>query len=85
MKTVTLPKAVPIGKEPVEDTTILINGALPIRDIPDLKEVEVYYDNQARILIDALLGVLPQGIIEPLTIKLLEQRVSMYTGRMRKE
>ena len=49
---------------------------------PSLKEVKKIFDMEATKLFYALVESLPQGVIEPLVIKLLQHRVSLYHGTM---
>jgi len=83
MKEVSLYKFSPLGNHVAEDTVIRIDLDLPeFSGHMNLKEIEGFYQNQAEMLADALLNVLPQGTIEPLTIRLLNRRVSLYRGKM---
>lgn len=50
------------------------------RNFKDLKEVQKFFDMEATKLFHALVDSLPQGVIEPLVIKLLQHRVSLYHG-----
>lgn len=86
MKKIILPKADPIvSGEDVESFTIEISAK--IKQISalkiDLKELEEYYDSKADILVDALSSSLPQGIMEPLIVKLMQRRISLYCGLMK--
>jgi len=45
-----------------------------------LKEVKKIFDMEATKLFYALIESLPQGVIEPLIIKLLQHKVSLYHG-----
>jgi len=83
MKEISMYKFSPLHNHVAEDTVIRIDQELP--EFPghmDLEDTKWFYENQAQILADALLGALPQGIIEPLTIAILKHRVSLYRGKM---
>lgn len=80
MKTIRLPKAGSIGDIHPKKVKIVIDDDIP--ELKTLEEMQNYYDNQARILAEALTKALPQGIIEPLMIRLMEKRVSLYVGVM---
>jgi len=86
MKKIILPRANPIfsGKDEIEPITIEISGEIkPILDNEcSLASVSDYYDEQASILANALNSTLPQGIMEPLIIKLMQKRISLYCGLM---
>jgi len=49
----------------------------------DLKAVQEFFEQEAEKLFQALINALPQGVIEPLTIKFLQHRVSLYHGVMK--
>lgn len=84
MKEIRLYKFSPLGGQVAEDTIIRIDQDLPeVSYHRDLKDTEAFYQVQAKKLADALLGSLPQGIIEPFTIELLKHRVSLYCGKMK--
>ncbi|MBI9093199.1 MAG: hypothetical protein JEZ12_28640 [Desulfobacterium sp.] len=86
MKELILPQADPLTDQskPVESVTISISAKIPhTGEIQSLKECGEYYDQLAQKLADALTGSLPQGIIEPLMVKLMESRVSLYRGTMK--
>ena len=44
---------------------------------------DIFFDNQAEELANALLKSLPQCMIEPLLIKLMQKRISGYLGMMK--
>ena len=75
---ITLSKADPIGKEELPDMFISISADLPKHKT--LEDSENYYDTQAIQLEDALYNVLPQGVFDRLTIKLMERKTSLYRG-----
>lgn len=82
MKTVRLPKFDPLGAQKSDGIIIEITEDLPLPMIDiTLKEIGKYYDEQAEILVEALSN-LPQGILEPLIVKLMQQRISLYCGKM---
>jgi len=88
MKTVKIKAADPLPascRQP-EPCTIIIDGNVSddTKKIKggDLRQVKKYFDQSATILYFALVESLPQGVIEPLTIKLLQHRVSLYHGTM---
>jgi len=74
----------PEGCKQPEPVMIEIFGNISeeTRPIRDFRDVEKYFDEIAQNLFDALIGSLPQGVVEPLTIKLLQRRVSLYHGVM---
>ena len=80
MKTVKMKAANPIGGVYPEHVQIEISGSISddTKPIKDLKYIEKYFDQEAEKLFQALINALPQGVIEPLTIKLLQCRVSLY-------
>lgn len=82
MKEVKLYKFSPLRGQVAEDTVIRIDQVLPDSHDETLKDTERFYQNQAKILADALFNSLPQGIMEPLTIEFLKRRVSLYRGKM---
>jgi hypothetical protein len=86
MKSVKIKAGDSIGGVHPEPVLIEISGnvSMDTKPIKDLKEVEIYFNMEAEKLCSALLSSLPQGIIEPLVIKLLERRVSLYHGVMSK-
>lgn len=82
MKTVTIKAADPLGGKKPEHVIIEISGMVsddtkPIKSLDDVKK---YFDADATKLFYALVDSLPQGVIEPLVIKLLQHRVSLYHG-----
>lgn len=82
MKTVKLPKFDPLGAQKSDGVVIEITEDTPEWNVLNsLKDIEKYYDTQASILVDAL-SHLPQGILEPLIVKLMQQRISLYCGKM---
>lgn len=86
MKKIILPKADAMvsGKDEIESFTIEISAKIkPIIDTEiSLVGVREYYDSKAHILADALTTSLPQGIMEPLIVKLMQKRISLYCGLM---
>jgi len=79
----------PEGCKQPEPVTIEISGTISdltytsnTAEHKSLDEVKVIFNKEAEKLVDALLLALPQGVIEPLIIKLLESRVSLYHGVM---
>ena len=52
-------------------------------DYLSLEECRKIFDDTAQKLADALIESLPQGIIEPLMIELMQKRVSLYHGVMK--
>jgi len=83
MKTLLLAKAESTGDMHPEEVKIIIDSDLPSPgSFADLASIKNYYHDQATALADALLKALPQGIIEPLLIRLMERRVSLYGGVM---
>ena len=76
MKEVNIPIAEATGAEVITPITITIGLKIP--DLKSTEGIHNYYDHQAQRLCDALLSALPQGIIEPLMIKLMQKRVSLY-------
>lgn len=82
MKEIRLYKFSPLAGQIAEDTIIYIDQDLPDSRDQTLADTEKFYQEQAKILADALFDCLPQGIIEPLTIELLKRRVSLYMGKM---
>lgn len=86
IRTLILPKADPISEssKPVEPVIINITSDSSTREkLESLGAVRIYYDDLAESLVDALIDSLPQGIIEPLIIKLMQKRVSLYCGTMK--
>lgn len=85
MNKIYLPKAEPITKnKPVEDMTIIISKKLlNYKKITTFEAHRKYMDEQAQKLVDALINSLPQGIIEPIMVKLMEHRISQYHGTMK--
>lgn len=83
MRELNMPLASPIGAQVI--TPISININLKIPDLKTIDGVRNYYDHQAQRLADALISALPQGIIEPLMIKLMQQRISLYCKLMEVE
>lgn len=82
MKEIRLYKFSPLRGQIAEDTVIHIDQDIPEYHDQILKEIEKFYQEQAKILADALFNSLPQGVIEPLTIEFLKRRVSLYMGKM---
>ena len=82
MKRIKLPKFDPLGGQVSEGVIIEITEDVQrfTSDI-SLETTGRYYDEKAEILVDALMN-LPQGIFEPLIVKLMQQRISLYCGRM---
>jgi len=76
---IPLPKAKPITGEQIESVKIIIDGNSPSTDeFKTFNGYREYLDSQAQTVVDAMLGSLPQGIIEPILIKLMEARISLY-------
>ena len=84
MKTLNLPKASPVGAEIIKSVQINIKLDIP-KTMKTINGVRNYYEHQAQRLADALLQALPQGMIEPLMIRLMQKRISIYRGLMNKE
>ncbi|HUU41425.1 MAG TPA: hypothetical protein VMW42_10835 [Desulfatiglandales bacterium] len=83
MKEISLYKFSPLADQVAEDTIIRIDQDLPaFPHHMDSEDTTWFYQNQAEILANALLDVLPQGIIEPLIIEFLKRRISLYRGKM---
>lgn len=84
MKTVNIIAADPMPKDCKQPEKVLIKIECEVseytRKFKDLKEVQKFFDMEATKLFYALVDSLPQGIIEPLVIKLLQHRVSLYHG-----
>lgn len=88
MKTVKIKAAdsMPHNCTQPEYVTIEISGKISddtAKHDYDMKAVEKHFDDEAQKLFDALINALPQGVIEPLTIKFLQRRVSLYHGVMK--
>jgi hypothetical protein len=68
-------KAQPVIKsEPVEDVCIQIQKDIP--DTPNYKEAVIVFRKEAEGLANALIGSLPGGTLDQLTILLLESKAS---------
>ena len=84
MKKINLKAADPMpdGCKQPEPVVIEISGKISelTHDVKVLDDVKVVFDHEAEKLVEALIDALPQGTIAPLTIKLLEHRVSLYHG-----
>lgn len=84
MKKVTIKAADPMpeGCKQPEPVTIEISGNVSkdTKPVESLDDVKKYFDLEATKLFYALVDSLPQGVIEPLVIKLLQHRVSLYHG-----
>jgi len=87
MKKVILKMADPMpgGCKQPEPVVIEISGKISelthdpsAIEFKSLDDVKIIFDQEAKKLVDALLLSLPQGMIEPVTIKLLEHRVSLF-------
>jgi len=86
MKHVKIKAADPMPKGCKQPEPVVIEIGCPVsectRNFKDMKAVEKFFDDEATKLFDALIGALPQGVVEPLVIKLLQRRVSLYHGVM---
>ena len=83
MKEIKLCKFDPLADQMAEDTIINITEKLPnFSFYTGSENIREFYYNQAKLLMDALINSLPQGVIEPLVIMLLERRISLYRGKM---
>jgi|LGOV01.1.fsa_nt_gb hypothetical protein len=82
MKTVQIVKAGAVRGPAPPDTTIVISGEPPAKNLYNitLKEVERYWDEQAETLCDALFASLPQGTMDCLLYKIMRRKVSLYQG-----
>lgn len=84
MKQVNIKAADPMpeGCRQPEHVTIEISGNISddTKPVESLDDVKKYFDLEATKLFYALTESLPQGVIEPLIIKLLQHRVSLYHG-----
>lgn len=79
IKTIRLPKAGQIGTKIVDSLIIEVIEESP-NNLNSLQSVREFYDHKAEILSSSLLSSLPQGIIDPLIIKLMQSKVSVYCG-----
>ena len=70
------------GHNPKPVKIIIAHKIKTFGSVNTLCKLRMYYDEQAYLLADALLLSLPQGVIEPLIIHLLKNRVSLYSGTM---
>jgi len=83
MKEIRLCKFDPLAEQVAEDTIIHITEKLPnFFSFKGLENIREFYYDQAKLLMDALINSLPQGVIEPLLIMFLESRISLYRGKM---
>lgn len=84
MKKINIKAADPMpeGCRQPEPVVIEISGVISedTRIYKDLKDVQEFFDKEADKLAKALIGSIAQGMMEPLVIKLLEHRVSLYHG-----
>ena len=79
MKTYTIAKASPIGKDSlVVDTTIRIIGEVPNFDT--LEEGTEFFTLQAMQISEALFNSLPQGTLDYLLIEIMKRKTSLYMG-----
>ena len=88
MKKIILPKADALNYYRPEGIIIEISSDLPkfkqVTDKPiTAKDVERRFAGIAETLVTALVDNLPQGVLEPLLIKLMERRISVYRGVMK--
>jgi hypothetical protein len=84
MKTIKIAKFDPLHQETAEDTVISItedNPGLSNNDHRSMKDMAVYYEDQADLIADALYNSLPQGTFDRLVIKLLQHKTSLYRGK----
>lgn len=77
MKTVHLCKADPTGPQTIPDTTIVIAQPLAHGDAT-LNEHRVFYDEQAKVIVDALAGALPGGTMHAILVRLLQRQAYLY-------
>jgi hypothetical protein len=68
------------GKE-TEPAKIMIEGEIEKKGA-SLGEIEKYFDCEAQKIADVLIETLPQGMLEPLMVKLLQARISLYNRAM---
>lgn len=81
MKTYTVCRAEPITEnEPVETAVLIISNQLPTKGMK-LKEVEIYFKQEAEIIVDALCNHLPQGTRHQVLIELLKRTINLYHGK----
>jgi len=74
--------SVQLSKEP-QSTIIEIIDTIadpPMGKESSMEEVNIFFNNQASILADALFGSLPQGTLDRLLIKMMQKHVSCYIG-----
>ena len=82
MKTYTIAKATPIGKESsVVNTTIQITDNLP--DYVSLEQSTEFFTLQAMQLSEALFNSLPQGTMDRLLAEMMKRKSSLYIGLSR--
>lgn len=75
---VRLAKADSFGVKPTEETVIEIADSIP----KNIKNANLWYTTQAKILTDALCNSLPQATLDRLLIALMKIKVSFYRGKM---
>ncbi len=85
MKKIKTFKAESLGEKEIESVTIEISGKQETKDLWTEEDYIIKYDDEARKIADALLSSLPQSVIEPLLIKLMQKRISLYIGPMHED
>lgn len=81
-KIIVMPKATPVGAQIIPDVEIAICGEKP-DTIKSINGDRNYYDHQAQRMVDAMIESLPQAMIEPIIIKLMQSKISLYHGIIR--
>lgn len=81
MKKIIVAKA-DITEEKIEDKLIEISSHIPVFHKDNIR---CFYRDQAKKLYDVLKITLPQGTLDRLTMKLLEQEISLLRIALREE
>lgn len=79
MKKIILARAGGTTKE-TPSVSIEISGSIP--KIMSEKSMEVFYDQQAESIVDAIREHLPSGTVERVLVGLLKTKLSQYRGRI---
>jgi len=83
MNSVILCKATPIGNQVIEDVRIDFRKECP--DFKDLSSAAHFYDLEADDIAERLIAVLPGGVLDRLTAKLLIHKASLLRISTRDE
>lgn len=79
MKTVELHKASPLRGDDVEPLQIKITEEVPDNFVTQ-EGMERFYNNEAKMLCDAILDTLPQATINRIIIRLMQGYAGYYRG-----